>query len=262
MEGAYNVKLLTNNIVKTSEIYSTGFMDGFHPDNIKNDNRAKEWRSGGNTFEWVMIDPGSFSDIDTVAIMWPKGEYKLSESAVITFQASALSDFSTIGFEQELTLDDRNELARLYLSEPISYRYYRITIEDPTNAHGFVNIGTLLMGLSQPILTRAGIGLEFSYRDNSETVITKYGQKFSFNYPKLKSLTIPLDNLSLEETEELIREFNLLGNTEPVFLTLDPDQALFTRGDFWIYGVITSSLNFNHVSRDIFSTSIGITEIN
>jgi len=215
-----------------------------------------------HTEEWITFDFKTTEETDTVAMLWEAGNFRLSADATITIQANATNTFSSPAFSQVIAFDDRNEIAQLHLTSPESYRYWRIKIQDPENAHLYVSLGTVVIGKAESVLVWTSNGFSFNFRDNSNVQQTPFGQTYTDIFPKLKSLSLKFDAMTVQETTALIDVFNQVGGSQPVFISLDPNESVFTSGEFWIYGKLQPDLGLSHQVRDVLNSSITVYEIN
>lgn len=214
-----------------------------------------------HTSESVVFDLKTIEEIDTIAVLWESGNFKLTTSAVITLEANATNVWTAPAFSTALTFDNRNEIAQAHFAAE-SYRYWRIKIQDPQNANLYVNLGVVVLGLADQILTRTSNGFSFSFKDYSKSQSTDFGQFYTDSYPKLKAMSLNFDALDLAETTALIDLFSRVGNSQNIFVSLDPAETILTEGEFWIYGRLSSALGLNHQVKDIFTSGLEIVETN
>ena len=80
--------------------------------------------------------------LDTLALL----NHNFTTSATVQLQGSNSPTFATTPYSQNLF----TELNDMYWIEPMlptaSYRYWRFVINDPTNADGYLQIGTIIFG--------------------------------------------------------------------------------------------------------------------
>lgn len=214
-----------------------------------------------HTEETVLFDLRSTEPVDTVALLWEKGGYVLTDAAVITIEANATNVWTSPAFSQVLTYDDLNEIAQAHFSSE-NYRYWRVKIVDPTCASVYVNLGVVVLGESDQVITRTSNGFSFGVKDLSKVIVTDFGQRYSDVYPKLKTLTLNFDVLGLEETTQLLALFDQVGTQQTIYISLDPEESMFTQNEFWIYGKLSDDLALSHRVRDIFNSSLQVVETN
>lgn len=214
-----------------------------------------------HTEESVVFDLRTIEDVDTVALLWEKGLYKLSDSAVLTVEANATNVWTSPAFSQSLVFDDLNEIAQAHFPTE-SYRFWRIKIVDPQNVNLYVNLGVVVLGLSDQILTSTSNGFSFSVRDMSRVQQTDFGQRYTDIFPKIRSLNLKFDVMELSEVEAILNFFETVGVSQTIFVHLDPAEAIFTNGQFQLYGKLDSDVSINHQVTDVFNSGLSITETN
>lgn len=116
-------------------------------DNAVDNRVGKVWRTDLATTEWIKWDLGSAQDIDCVAIL----NHNLTASATITFELNSADSWTPPGFSESPTIatdSDGNVITRIghMLASQQSYRWVRLTIDDPTNPDGYIQIGRVMFG--------------------------------------------------------------------------------------------------------------------
>lgn len=83
--------------------------------------------------------------LDTLAIL----NHNLTTSAIVTLIGSINSTFAPIGVTRVLSTREKN-IFHIEEDLPfVSFRYWRLQIDDPTNTNSFLEIGTILFGAAQ-----------------------------------------------------------------------------------------------------------------
>ncbi|MDX9731855.1 MAG: hypothetical protein RBT63_08805 [Bdellovibrionales bacterium] len=213
-----------------------------------------------HTSEWITFDLKTTEEIDTVAILWPKGKYRLAAGASLRVEGAATNNWATPGFSEHVVFDERQEIAQLHFPKQ-SFRFWRIVIEYPECAHLDVNIGTVVLGLADEVITVASTGFDLSIKDLTRVTSTPFGQSYSDKYPKQKALTVNFDLLELEETEQLTAIYDAAGVSTPVFIHLDPEERVLS-SEFWIYGKFTNDLALKHRFAGAFASGLVLLEQN
>lgn len=233
----------------------------FPASNVRSTTRAKEWRSANTQVsnQWVQFSYTSPVTLTTAVVLWDKNNYKLSPSAQVQIQGSALSTFSTIGFTHTLTFDDRQQMAYGTFNQQ-SYQYWRIRVHDPSSAYGYVHIGHVILGKEEAELKFPSIGFELTFNDLSERKWNEFGQAFIIQKPLQKELRFNLDLMSNQEWQALVDVAHKAQN-KPIFILLDPLETYFQSKDFWIYGYLTNDLELQHVTTQYTSSKLVIREV-
>ncbi len=126
---------------------SNGGVD-FGVNNVNTDIVEQRWQSqAGTKFDQLVCDtqlPQGIS-VDTVAIL----SHNLTTSASITMEGSSVSDFASIGETIYLSVTKYQDIYYIAPTYPNQqWRYWRITISDPTNPDDCLKIGTIIFGPS------------------------------------------------------------------------------------------------------------------
>ena len=215
-----------------------------------------------HTSEHVTFDLKTTEDINSVVLLWGKGAYKLSASAEVRLKASATSNFSTVGVDVLLTLNNQYEIASHYFEGNQSFRFWRIEITDPQNANGYVNLGVVVLGKSEDNLDMPEIGWSFSTTDASDITTTAFGQTYVDEYPTLNELNLDFNFINDVTSKAFIDLYQQIGTKKPVFVAIDPAGSTFDKDLFCIYGRFQKQLQLNNVIYKTFQTALTITESN
>lgn len=121
----------------------------FQVENLNTDIVEQVWRSNGDISGIQLkcdteLSQGVF--VDTLAIL----NHNLTVSGEVQLQGSTASDFSSVGFAKTLTVV-KNHPNIYYIADTLpteSYRYWRLLINDLSNADGYIQIGTIIFGSS------------------------------------------------------------------------------------------------------------------
>lgn len=123
----------------------------FDPDNLNTDVLEQRTQTDSVTALWELrCNTGKTNTfVDTVGIL----EHNFSAAATVQMQGSDDAAFSVIKFTENLTVEPENMYFIAAQLPTTPAQYYRFTIQDPTNADGFLRVGTIVFG-SSLIFTR------------------------------------------------------------------------------------------------------------
>jgi len=125
----------------------------FSPNNLNTDIIEQVTRSVTAGSITLTCDTGLSQGVpvDTIAILG----HNLTKSAIVQVQGSKNPSFSPsdIVFTMETQLDDMYWIAETLPTLIGQNRYWRFTIQDPTNTDGYIEIGTILFGVSDIFTT-------------------------------------------------------------------------------------------------------------
>jgi hypothetical protein len=127
---------------------STTAPGDFNINNVNTDIVEQRWQSADTVkFATLVCDTQKAQGIgvDTLAIL----NHNLTTSAAVSFEGSNQSDFSTVGFQVNLTVNRNEDIYYIAPTYPTQqFRYWRLIINDPTNPDNNLKIGTIIFGSS------------------------------------------------------------------------------------------------------------------
>lgn len=119
----------------------------FLANNLNTDIVEQVWRSIATVTNITLVCDTQITQgvlVDTLAML----NHNLSSSAVMTLEGSTSPTFVSIGFTTALTWAQRDIFFIAPTFPTTQFRYWRISINDPNNADGYIQIGTILFGTS------------------------------------------------------------------------------------------------------------------
>lgn len=127
---------------------STTAPGDFNVNNVNTDIVEQRWQSADTyKFATLVCDTQKAQGIgvDTLAIL----NHNLTTSAAISFEGSNQADFSTVGFQVNLTVNRNEDIYYIAPTFPTQqFRYWRLIINDSTNPDDNLKIGTIIFGSS------------------------------------------------------------------------------------------------------------------
>lgn len=258
------MRLIDSNFCTDSitEITPSSQRPAFPASNLKNPFRSKRWRSvDADTEHWVRFDFKTIEEVNSVVVMWPREDgVLLSETAEIRIQANATDVWTSPAIDQELTLNNDYSIASHFFEDAQEYRYWRLVVTDVGNANDFVEVGIVVIGQSLE-LQEPENGFGFQTIDQSKTQVNDYGHVYVDEYPNLRSIDIDFAYMNYDDIKTLQESYNRVGTKRPVLLALDPDESVFDKDHFLIYGKYASSQELTHVMHKLFDSGITIVEL-
>lgn len=234
----------------------------FPASNLQHPFRSKRWRSTDVTSESVVFDLVTTEAINSVILMWPKEDgILLSNTAVVKIQANATNIWTSPSVDQTLTISNDYDVASHFFTSDQSYRYWRVLIEDPGNANGFLELGMVWLGKSLSI-DNAQNGFKYKLVDRSKVQFTDFGHQYVDEYPQIASLEFNYQFLEYETVQTLENAFRRNGNREPVMIVLDAEETVFDKDHLLIYGKFENSFGLQHVNYNLLNVDgITVTEL-
>ncbi len=258
------MRFMTTNLCTESATVVTASTEdtNFPASNLKNPLRSKRWRSTSDTTQSVVFDFVTTEEVNSVILLWPKEDgIRLTDSAVLKIQANATNVWTAPSVDETLTIDNDYSMASHHFTTDKSYRYWRVTITDPTNPWEYVELGQVWIGKSLDI-ENAQNGFKYSLLDRSITVSTKFGHKYVDEYPQTATLQFDYKNMDYEDIQILENAFRTNGNRKPVVMVLDPEDAIYNKDHFIVYGLMSNQFTVGHISYNLFNVEgIAIEEL-
>lgn len=243
------MRLLTTNLCTeaVTTVTASSSDPSFPSSNLKHPFRSKRWRSTGVTSESVTFDMQTSEAVDSVVILWPKEDgVKLTSSAVIKIQANATNVWTSPAVDQVITVSDDYSVASHFFSTDQSYRYWRLVVTDTTNPWGYIEIGQVWIGKSLSV-QNAENGFRFGLSDKSKSLETDFGHKYTDEYPLQALVSVTYKYLEYEEVQILENAYRRNGTKKPVIVALDPEEAVFDKDHYLVYGTMSNKFTNEHI---------------
>jgi hypothetical protein len=218
-----------------------------------------------HTEESITIDLGLPVPMTFIALLGPLGSiFSISNTAVVTLQASNVNIFTSPPYSQTLSVSDKGVM-RFLDDADTNYRYFKIKIVDQENPIGpQLPISYLYLGDYVTILsTNVANGFDKINLDPSSVSAAESGVLYfdtKQKYSQFNSMSVNV--LSKADKDTLEKAYDSLGKTTPFFISLDPTNIITdTIFELTKLVVFNEMPSFRHIIRDIFSSSISVREI-
>ena len=184
-------------------------------ENLNTDIVEQTWKSNG-IVSGINIDcdaeraQGIF--MDTFSIQ----NHNVSRGGTITLFGSNDPTFSAVGLTRSIEIIDEPNCYHIEETLPsTSYKYWRISIDDPTNPDGFIEIGTVLFGASS-IFSGECITdeIELELQDFADTIATEGFTNIANSRAQKKFVVLQFRSLAFERGNyQIIREIFTFDRT-------------------------------------------------
>lgn len=233
----------------------------FPASNLKNQIRAYSWRSTGVSAQAVVFDLRTAEEIDSVVLVFDHTTgCKLSTNAVIKVQASATNVWSSPPVDQTLTVDETNMVASHYFSTAQEYRYWRVYVDDPTNAFGYIEIPKVILAKATQLSQNPNNGFSYKLKDQSKTQLTEYGHSYSDIYPNRRAFDFDYGAITEADMQSLSDIFERVGSVRCIALDLDSTASVFDKDRFFIYGKLIGEVESKHRVFSYFDSGLTVEE--
>ena len=214
-----------------------------------------------HTSETLVFDFKTAQDINSAVILWPKEDgIRLSPDAVIKVEANATNIWTAPAVSQTLAVDNTYMVASVFFPNVQSYRYWRVTVNDPANPLLFIELGMIWIGENNQF-DEPENGFTFSIQDLSIVSRTDFGHEYVDEYPQLNSLDFNYAYIQYPTLQSLENSFRQNGTRKPVLVVFDETEIAFNNNHFLIYGKMQKSFDVKHVFFQSFSGGLKITEL-
>ena len=214
-----------------------------------------------HTEEGLVIDLNTSEEVDSFALLLDPNDtqYRLTDTATVTLQASDTNSWASPPYSQALTIDSTYDVYTLFLTSPIEYRYYRIKIVDPRNANLYVSLSKVFL-CKATVIQGPEIGFVHNVKDGSKSQGNDFGHVYTDIYPMRRTLEFNFAALTKEDTETLYTIYSRVGSAVPICLALDYDESLFDKDRFFMYGRLSDSLKLQHRFYSYFDAGLTLEE--
>ena len=246
------MRLITTNLVMSSTV-TVSSQDIYFPiTNLKNQLRSKRFRTTSKTDQWIVNDLGSAKPVDSVIVLLPK-EGTISSTQVIKIQANATNVWTTPSLDITMTVSEYRQASHYFASDE-TYRYWRLSITDPSATTNYVEISKLVIGKAE-VIQCAQNGFKINYDDYTKNQSNEFGTVYSDIFPTIKTFSLNYNVLTYEEIVQLEDIFIRLGSHNPIFVVLDETDVTFDKDRYSIYGLLSDSFDITHVNYKLFNSS-------
>jgi len=254
------LRILENLVFEDTVTITSSSEDAAFPvSNLKSQLRSKVWRTTDSASQWVLFDLKTTEDIDSFVVLFrANSSIKISSGANIRLQASATTDFSMPPVDIVLDIDSDNLTASHYFENAESYRYWRLYVDDVASAWGYIEVSNVVISGST-VVSSVENGFSWEYVDRSKESRTDYGQKYYDTFPIVRTMGVKFAVLDYPEVEELMNIFQRVGKTEAICMVQDPEEKVFDKDRFFVYGNI-KSFKPAHKRYIYFDVSVSIEE--
>jgi hypothetical protein len=221
-------------------------------ENIQDSHLGRVWRTTGlTTTAQIVIDLGSAQDISCIGL----AGLNITDDATITIEANSSDSWGAPPFST--TLDVAETMLKFIPTQ--TYRYWRVTIADPTNPDFYVEVGRVYLG---QYMQMPGIvpGTRIPRQTSSAIDIAPSGAVFGDLGRQFRSAEFSFAGVSNAKRAEIDAMFAVVDRVTPVFIAIWANELTY---EMPIYAVIGQDrLDWaKDPGKETFSASMTITEV-
>lgn len=236
----------------------------FPVSNLRSFLRGKVWRTTSAANQTLVIDLKTTESIDTFLLVFDKeSDITLTRSSAVRIQANATDEWSSpaVNVTLDNTLNETYGILSYFWSSAQSYRYWRLLINAPEVATGYLEISKVFLGYSTQIARLPLIGFSTSEEDLSQYQSTVYGQEYADTYPGRRHLNLQFMGVTEADKETIRSIYARLGRVKPIVAIYDPLQSDFaTAAAQTFYGFLDNDFEAAQLIASYFNFEMSIRE--
>ncbi len=257
--GAYNLMNPGDNVISV-----TGTAPGdFSKTNLTTTALRESWRSAAvDVVQRIVIQANNTANpIDCFAIL----NHNFTEDAIITLQANTVDNWSAPPFSHVLAWNEKHIIYNAQANS--AYEYWRVSVLDPGNACGFLEIGRLVGGTCLSMDTDDGEDITdditVSQDDLAYQMKTEGFFRASNERVQIEKLSIKFDRIGADPAASrtnylaLKAMFREVGTTFPFLTIVDSSDPYF----ILIWGQFTNMPTRTYGINRYASTSLSVEEV-
>ena len=232
----------------------------FLPEYLTSDSTRERWRSDGVlAIQEIIMKAEIKSNIDTFAILG----HNLTEEATILLQANISNNFAAPPVNINIPWRKENIVWLSELGD--EYEYYKISILDPINPCGFIEIGKIFGGRAFTLTNNEDITDNFTIAKKDMADQMKTEGYFRQSNQRIKYRTLSGSFAKLETKDGSTNEnylglrdmFDYVGTSVPLLTIADRDNPdLFTA-----WGQFTAIPTESHTTNGFMTSSFKFDEV-
>lgn len=244
--------------------YTVASEDGSYPFiNALNTVRSKIYKSTDKTFE-LIVDLTFPDEIRAFGIFGPLGQaLGITEFATITIEANNVNDFTSPPLSVSADQNDQQVMRFFDDIEDTTYRFWKISIDDPGNPD-VVSFGYIYLGdYTAPTMHNIDRGFDWVTVDPSTTQKSLNGTPYfdiRTKYDTFGGLNIAF---LLEDDRKTMQQlYDRLGTYTPVIVSIDPSSNVTSDiNQLTRLARFTSPFRVSHQVFEYFNVSFTLEEV-
>ena len=229
--------------ISTTSISSSSDGSDNPDDNAVKADVGKVWRTDSDTTEWIKFDlVVTTKKVDCVSIL----THNLTKDATVTFEGNASDSWGSPTVDETLTVatdSDGSVIDRIthYFTQA-TLRYWRVTIDDPTNPDTYIQVGRIMFGEYYDTTRDITADLRVETLDPSEGEKSPGTVHDITEKAAYRRIRTSFAFVSQTETDKWSAIFKRISNKDPALICWDTTRA--TIDSAYVYMI--TPLNLAH----------------
>ena len=211
-----NIRFLYTFDFDSATITSSSEATNYTDDNVVNDLVGKKWRTTADTAEWLKFDLGAATNIKEIGLFG----HNFTSGATIRIEAHATDLWDAPSYSLAMTYNADKMVS--FIDQ--TYRWWRITFADAANPDTYVEVGRVCAGVYYEATVNIENAFARTRHDPSKKLKTEGQQTYHLKKSKYWTYDFSFRLITRTQQESFRTMFDSIGNTEPVVVSLNPDD--------------------------------------
>jgi len=191
-------------------------------DNAVDNRIGKVWRTDTDTLEWIKWDLIVSRAVNCIGIF----NHNLTSSATVTFEGNATDVWTSPTVDESLTVATNSDgvviprIGHFFTSDTL--RYWRVTIDDPTNPDGYIQIGRIMFGTYYETTRDMSDDFRVEVLDPSEGADNPGEVPIKSSLSRFRRIRTSFEIIGQAETDKWDAIFERIGQEKPAMISWTP----------------------------------------
>ena len=206
-------KLYDTNLVDSATLTPSTTNALFPVANIQDQRRSKVYRSTTNS-DNIIMDFASAQTVNGIFIVSDKRSG--FGVTTVTVEFNTTNSWGSPAYSVAVPFSSTLGIGHVSFAD-ISYRWARVVM---TSTLGYCELSKIYIGKEVALTSTIGFGWTIKNEDTSKKVYNRYGQLFTDELPKQKSLSFAFKNITKDDLDLINLRLDQVGEAKPVYVAL------------------------------------------
>lgn len=264
MAETCNIRFCDNQKIESANYTVTNEDASFLFSNAIDTVRSKIFKATNNNDWRLVVDLGFPDTVNSLHIFGPLGDaLGITREATIRIEADNVNAWTSPDFSETITISNDNQIVHFLATLNLTYRFWSVYIDDPTNPD-FINFGYIYLGdYTNPEFRTITRGFKWTHVDETTVQKSLNGTPY-FNeltrYDFFSGLNL---GFVLNADRSLLEElYQRVGKFTPMPISIDPETK--TASDInklTRFARFATSLEMTHQVFEYFEMSFDLEEV-
>lgn len=209
------MRIFYNDQAQFATLTASSVKINYNASNVIDKRLSRRWHTEDVVSENIVFDGSATCSF--VAIL----QHNFTSSAIIKFQGNNTDVWTSPSLDETLTWTETSIISTF---TEVTYNYYRVLIEDPTNTDTYLEVGRVMFGdtLVMPAMSR-NQGLPKNTTGQSS--FSESGQVYGNKKKQFRSATIRTPFFNWDKKSEIENMWSIQDVSEPIILEIWENQT-------------------------------------